>query len=219
MNQCLTHGQGWNFLTFPPTDGSKNKRHLLFERAFNESVVIGSGQCKAFNDMKPNKRRGQSLVRPSKMTMESRSNTTTIPWSENRFQTPPLPSPTESSSLTTLLTESSPSSFSDSSMQASTGSVLASLVNFTTEPPPSPTNYYSNLTALPEDGSPAAPALSSDTSMQWSTEMYVPNFCDTFLDLATINPALWAAELDPVEKCERPLAEVEAELSMMFRYN
>jgi hypothetical protein len=56
VNQCLTHGQGWNFLTFPPTDGSKNKRHLLFERAFNNSFIIGSGQCKGFNDQKPNRR-------------------------------------------------------------------------------------------------------------------------------------------------------------------
>lgn len=53
VNQCLTHGQGWNFLTFPPIDGSKNKRHLLFERAFNGSYIVGSGQCKGLNDMKP----------------------------------------------------------------------------------------------------------------------------------------------------------------------
>ena len=61
VNQCLTHGQGWNFLTFPPTDGTKNKRHLLFERAFNGSYVVGSGQCKGFNDLKPkNNSRGNS---------------------------------------------------------------------------------------------------------------------------------------------------------------
>ena len=49
--QCLTHGQGWNFLTFPPSDGD-NKRHLLFERAYNGSCILGSGQCKALNDLK-----------------------------------------------------------------------------------------------------------------------------------------------------------------------
>jgi hypothetical protein len=53
VNQCLTHGQGWNFLTFPPIDGTKNKRHLLFERAFNGSYIVGSGQCKGLNDLKP----------------------------------------------------------------------------------------------------------------------------------------------------------------------
>lgn len=60
VNQCLTHGQGWNFLTFPPTDGTKNKRHLLFERAFNGSYIVGSGQCKGLNDLKPknSRRRG-----------------------------------------------------------------------------------------------------------------------------------------------------------------
>jgi hypothetical protein len=65
VNQCLTHGQGWNFLTFPPTDGTKNKRHLLFERAFNGSVIVGSGQCKSFNDMKPNRRRRPSPTKPT----------------------------------------------------------------------------------------------------------------------------------------------------------
>jgi hypothetical protein len=50
VNQCLTHGQGWNFLTYPPVEGSKNKRHLLFERAFNGQLIVGSGQCKGFND-------------------------------------------------------------------------------------------------------------------------------------------------------------------------
>ena len=61
VNQCLTHGQGWNFLTFPPMDGSKNKRHLLFERAFNGSYIVGSGQCKGLNDLKPkNNNRGNS---------------------------------------------------------------------------------------------------------------------------------------------------------------
>ena len=55
VNQCLTHGQGWNFLTYPPIDGTKNKRHLLFERAFNGSCIVGPGQCKGLNDLKPNK--------------------------------------------------------------------------------------------------------------------------------------------------------------------
>jgi hypothetical protein len=50
VNQCLTHGQGWNFLTYPPVEGSKNKRHFLFERAFNGQLIVGSGQCKGFND-------------------------------------------------------------------------------------------------------------------------------------------------------------------------
>jgi hypothetical protein len=56
VNQCLTHGQGWNFLTYPPVEGSKNKRHLLFERAFNGTYIVGSGQCKGLNDLKPKKR-------------------------------------------------------------------------------------------------------------------------------------------------------------------
>jgi hypothetical protein len=63
VNQCLTHGQGWNFLTFPPTDGSKNKRHLLFERAFNGSYVVGSGQCKGLNDLKP---KNQNRLSPTR---------------------------------------------------------------------------------------------------------------------------------------------------------
>ena len=40
-------------MTFPPIDGTKNKRHLLFERAFNGSYIVGSGQCKGLNDLKP----------------------------------------------------------------------------------------------------------------------------------------------------------------------
>jgi hypothetical protein len=50
VNQCITHGQGWNFLTFPPAEGCKLKRHLLFERAYNGSCIIGSGQCTSFHN-------------------------------------------------------------------------------------------------------------------------------------------------------------------------
>jgi hypothetical protein len=53
VNQALCHGQGWNFLTFPPTDGTKNNRHLLFERAYNGSYIVGSGQCQTLNKNKP----------------------------------------------------------------------------------------------------------------------------------------------------------------------
>lgn len=52
VNQGLTHGQAWNFLTYDPLEG-KSKRHLLVERAFNGVCVLGSGQCKRLNDMKP----------------------------------------------------------------------------------------------------------------------------------------------------------------------
>jgi hypothetical protein len=52
VNQCLTHGKGWNFLTYPPEVG-KNKRHFLVERAFNGMCVLGSGVCKGLNDKKP----------------------------------------------------------------------------------------------------------------------------------------------------------------------
>jgi hypothetical protein len=78
VNQCLTHGQGWNFLTFPPTDGTKNKRHLLFERAFNGSYIIGSGQCKGLNDLKPknNNRNSSRRVGAAKPTY-------------TQYQTPP----------------------------------------------------------------------------------------------------------------------------------
>jgi hypothetical protein len=52
VNQCLTHGQGWNFVTYDPLEG-KNKRDLLVERAFNGVCVLGSGQCNGLNDKKP----------------------------------------------------------------------------------------------------------------------------------------------------------------------
>jgi hypothetical protein len=100
VNQCLTHGQGWNFLTYPPTDGTKNKRHLLFERAFNGSYIVGSGQCKGLNDLKPKNSRGRA------------TKTQTTP--PNQLITPP---PTPSSTTTEdMSTCSSPSSFSDCSL-------------------------------------------------------------------------------------------------------
>lgn len=54
VNQCLTHGQGWNFVTYGPRgrESGKIKRHLLVERAFNGSCIVGSGQCKGLNDQK-----------------------------------------------------------------------------------------------------------------------------------------------------------------------
>ena len=54
VNQCLTHGQGWNFVTYIPQTG-KNKRHCLVERAFNGVCILGSGVCKGLNDRKPKK--------------------------------------------------------------------------------------------------------------------------------------------------------------------
>ena len=54
VNQCLTHGQGWNFVTYVPQTG-KNKRHCLVERAFNGVCILGSGVCKGLNDRKPKK--------------------------------------------------------------------------------------------------------------------------------------------------------------------
>ena len=62
VNQCLTHGQGINFLTYS-VDG-KNKRHLLFERAFNGVCVLGSGQCKALNDMAKAAKKSQAPSPP-----------------------------------------------------------------------------------------------------------------------------------------------------------
>ena len=51
VNQCLTHGQGWNFISYEDTDGGgKLKRHILFERAYNGLCILGPGQCKALND-------------------------------------------------------------------------------------------------------------------------------------------------------------------------
>jgi hypothetical protein len=60
VNQCLTHGQGWNFVTYPPLHGSKIKRHMLVERAFNGSIVVGPGQCKSYNDQKGKKAKATS---------------------------------------------------------------------------------------------------------------------------------------------------------------
>jgi len=90
VNQCLTHGQGWNFLTFPPIDGTKNKRHLLFERAFNGSYIVGSGQCKGLNDLKPKflnrstrRREQQEFPSPPTSPSDDGSSPTSIPseWS------------------------------------------------------------------------------------------------------------------------------------------
>jgi hypothetical protein len=52
VNQCLTHGKGWNFITYVAETG-KNKRHCLVERAFNGVCILGSGVCKGLNDRKP----------------------------------------------------------------------------------------------------------------------------------------------------------------------
>ena len=75
MNQCLTHGQGWNFLTFAPIDGTKNKRHLLFQRAYNGSYIVGSGQCKGLNDLKPKSRAVITRPRRPSRTPSSPSQT------------------------------------------------------------------------------------------------------------------------------------------------
>jgi len=85
VNQCLTHGQGWNFLTFPPIDGTKNKRHLLFERAFNASYIVGSGQCKSLNDLKPKskttvQRTRRPIATPPPTSDDTDPEMTTSPW-------------------------------------------------------------------------------------------------------------------------------------------
>jgi hypothetical protein len=97
VNQCLTHGQGWNFLTFPPIDGTKNKRHLLFERAYNASYIVGSGQCKGLNDLKPKSRpcflpRNTISTPPPSSTSEP--DLTTSPEPPSSFSLSPTPEPT-----------------------------------------------------------------------------------------------------------------------------
>jgi hypothetical protein len=49
VNQCLTHGQGWNFLKYV-IDAERLNRYVLFERAYNGRIVLGSGQCKKLHD-------------------------------------------------------------------------------------------------------------------------------------------------------------------------
>jgi hypothetical protein len=49
VNQCLTHGQGWNFLCLGPLPGEKHKRVMLFQRSFILEIVLGSGQCVALS--------------------------------------------------------------------------------------------------------------------------------------------------------------------------
>lgn len=61
VNQCLTAGQGINFLSYGvPRD--RNHRYILLERAFNGSIILGSGKCRAINDLKPKKARRTSIV-------------------------------------------------------------------------------------------------------------------------------------------------------------
>jgi len=195
VNQCLTHGQGWNFLTFSATDGSKNKRHLLFERAYNESIIIGSGQCKALNDMKPNKRQKQSPVRCMK-TIKSDFNVTTRSSDNNIFNASPLLLPTKFNNSSSTWSSESIHSFSDSLVQSSieyNSSIISSPINCITQPPSMFTDDNSIPTTLIEDSS----FISWwDTSMQISMETHSSNLYDTFVESTTINPALLTMTVD-----------------------
>lgn len=100
VNQCLTHGQGINFLTYS-VDG-KNKRHLLFERAFNGVCVLGSGQCKSLNDSAKAAKKSQSPTLPIPTAPDVQPTHYTSPTL--------LPSPTFSTSSSSTTTSSSASS-------------------------------------------------------------------------------------------------------------
>ena len=103
VNQCLTHGQGWNFLTFPPIDGTKNKRHLLFERAFNGTYIVGSGQCKGLNDLKPKSKAPIQRTRRPTTTPPATSDETDPEITTSPFATPtPEPKPGQEFTLTRL---------------------------------------------------------------------------------------------------------------------
>lgn len=99
VNQCLTHGQGWNFITYSPratgTENGKIKRHLLFERAFNGSYIVGSGQCKGLNDQKTKAPRKKPPSTPPSVpsassTSTSTSTSTPAPVSSNPTTTSPV---------------------------------------------------------------------------------------------------------------------------------
>jgi hypothetical protein len=92
VSQALSHGQGWNFLTFPPADGTNNKRHLLFERAYNGSYIVGSGQCRTLNKNK--------LKQPNSPSRKSISSPSPSPPAATSEQAPSTPSVLSSRSST-----------------------------------------------------------------------------------------------------------------------
>jgi len=197
VNQCLTHGQGWNFLTFPATDGSKTKRHLLFERAFNKSVIIGSGQCKALNDMKPTKQQKRLSVRCSKSATKSGFNFITEPSYNNISTISPSILSVESNHFENIWpTENTSSSFSELSLQLSTEynmTELSSPVQFITQPLSTFTNNCSLQTTSSENSNSI---LWWDTAMQLSMETYISNLDNTFMESKTINPTLLTTDLN-----------------------
>jgi hypothetical protein len=206
VNQCLTHGQGWNFLTFAPMDGTKNKRHLLFERAFNGSIVVGSGQCKSFNDMKPNRRRGPS---PTKQTTQK--TTAAIPTRSAAVVPTVVPAMVHAmvhAMVPVIVPTTIPTSDTSSTLTTSGYSLTALHLEpiWTTTPPPSPEDYHSSPTSLGRGDT----ASLSDTSMDSYTELHVraPNAYYNLFESATMNPALLAVEAAPVEENERTLSDI-----------
>jgi hypothetical protein len=221
VNQCLTHGQGWNFLTFAPRDGTKNKRHLLFERAFNGTIVVGSGQCKGYNDMKPNRRRGQS---PSRRTVGG-----PLTPKRGRDSTLRYPRGTSSTAMSTGMTTPPPvspsasyfSPPSDSSGRDTPKRRGSATSGGMTTPTPRPSQEYSlspvsdsSMSSSSSYLAPSSPSAYSDSSAGSFTELYVPshyaNAYDTLFDPQNLDPSLVVKEQKPVH--ERTLAEIEADL-------
>ena len=117
VNQCLTHGQGWNFLTYVPQVG-KNKRHFLVERAFNGVCVLGSGVCKGLNDRKPKRSPPKMVVHSAGSGQSSLYSLSTLGPPTTNGSDVPTPSPvsdgsTTSTSFTTFAAAPVPSLFTE----------------------------------------------------------------------------------------------------------
>ena len=76
VNQCITHGQGWNFVTYPiDSYGDPVRRHVLFERAYNGTFILPAHLCRRLNALKRDEEDEMDVGSPPSTTS---SNASTI---------------------------------------------------------------------------------------------------------------------------------------------
>jgi len=190
VNQCLTHGQGWNFITYDPVEG-KNKRHLLLERAYNGVCILGSGQCKALNDKKKLKKQSStSPVAPEATFANGQVVAPVVPSVPYTHSYPPPPSvPSNSSTYVPYTPSSNP-------LSTSVPSYSSTYIPYTPSPYPPPTSVPSDSsTYIPYTPSPYPPPTSlPSNSTSTTSECEAPVFTG-ILSSKDLTP-ITQAELD-----------------------